>query len=105
MIRRKSGVNQHQQTKINRLSVCSNLATISIHAELISDLLTCDPTPKRLLLLKIIHIIKGPRWILKLGFPWQGFLRSQSVQESPKYLLYNIFTLFSDVINSKITLP
>ena len=29
---------------------------------------------------------------------------SQSVQKSPKYLLYNIFTLFSDVINARITL-
>merc|ERR1711962_1749638 len=38
--------------------------TISIHAEHISDILTCDLTPKRLLRLKIIYIIKGPRWIL-----------------------------------------
>ena len=97
----------HQPTPTdqdNQLSVCKNGATISIHAEHISDILTCDLTPKRLLRLKIIYIIKGPRWSLELVSPWQGFLRSQSVQKSPKYLLYNIFTLFSDVINARITL-
>ena len=62
--RRQSGINQHQQTKIISCQCVVNGATISIHAEHISDILTCDPTPKRLLRLKIIYIIKGPRWSL-----------------------------------------